>query len=298
MTDVGFVGLGLMGRPMALNLTRAGFALTVLSRSATAYDELRAAGARIAGHPREVAERSEVVITMLPDSPEVEAVLCGPEGVFAAARPGHLLLEMSTIAPSVARAMAAEARSRGADLLDAPVSGGDVGAREGTLSIMVGGEEAAFRRAQPVLETLGRAITHVGPSGAGQALKACNQVMVAGIIESLCEGLALAERSGIPAEVLLDVTGAGLAATRVGEVRHNNLVRREYVPGFRTRLHRKDLAIALAEASSHGLELPGTVLAKRLMDELVERGLGDLDHTAMLGLLAGVAVAPGAEPST
>lgn len=284
---VGFVGLGVMGRPMAENLLAAGHELTVASRSPGPVSALEAAGARAAATPAEAARGAEAVITMLPDGGAVAAVSEGPDGVFAGAEPGTLLIEMSTIAPAEARRLAAAGAERGLAVLDAPVSGGDVGAREGTLSIMVGGTEADFERALPLLGVLGSTVTRVGEAGAGQVVKACNQVVVALTIEAVAEALALGEAAGVEPATILDVLGGGLAANKVMEVRRENLLGREFPPGFRVDLHRKDLGIALETAAELGVELPATPLVAALMDRLREQGRGGEDHTALLDAVAG-----------
>jgi 2-hydroxy-3-oxopropionate reductase len=283
---VGFVGLGVMGRPMAENLLAAGHELTVASRSPEPVEALAAAGAAAAASPAEAARGAEAVITMLPDGAAVAEVCEGEDGIFAAAAPGTLLIEMSTIAPAEARDLAAAAAEDGLAMLDAPVSGGDVGARAGTLSIMVGGAEADFERALPLFEVLGSTVTRVGEAGAGQVVKACNQVVVALTIEALAEALTLGEAAGVDGATILDALGGGLAGNRVMEVRRGNLLGREFEPGFRVELHAKDLGIALAAAAELGVELPATPVVAALMDRLREQGRGGEDHTALLAAVA------------
>lgn len=279
MTRIGFIGLGVMGRPMAENLLRAGHELTVHSRSAGPVDALVEQGAARAAGASDTADGAEVVITMLPDSGDVAAVV--PE-VIAAAAPGTLLIDMSTIAPGVARELAGAARERSLGMLDAPVSGGDIGAREGTLSIMVGGEAEDFERARPILEVLGKTITHVGPAGSGQVVKACNQVLVAGIIQAVSEALVLGSKSGVEPATIIDVLSGGLAANKIMEVRRRNFLEHEFVPGFRARLHAKDLRIALDEARAAGVALPATALVAQFLSALIAEGRGDDDHTSLL----------------
>jgi 2-hydroxy-3-oxopropionate reductase len=279
---VGFVGLGVMGRPMAENLLAAGHELTVASRSPEPVAALAEAGAVAAATPAEAARGADAVILMLPDGAAVAAVSEGEDSVLAAAEAGALVIDMSTIAPAQARRLAAAGAERGLAVLDAPVSGGDVGARAGTLSIMVGGQEADFERALPLFEALGSTVTHVGGAGAGQVVKACNQVVVALTIEALSEALTLGEAAGVDPATILDVLGAGLAANRVMEVRRENLLRGQFPPGFRVELHRKDLGIALDAAAELGVELPATPLVAGLMDRLREAGRGGEDHTALL----------------
>lgn len=286
---VGFAGLGIMGAPMARNLLRAGFPLVVWNRTAARADALAADGARRAGSPRELAERAQVAITMLSDSPDVAEVYRAPDGLLAGASAGDVLVDMSTIAPRVARELAAEAARRGAALLDAPVSGGDVGARDGTLSIMVGGEGAALERARPVLETLGARITHVGPSGAGQVVKACNQIVVALALEALGEALVLGSKAGVEPHAIVEALGGGLAASRVLEVRGPKLLARDFEPGFKLDLHAKDLAIALATARELGVALPGAAVVDQLFHAEQSRGHGDADNSTVVRALEALA---------
>src|SRR5262249_53279000 len=245
---VGFIGLGIMGGPMALNLLRAGYPLVVHNRTRAKEEPLASEGASAAGSPREVAAASDVVITMLPDSPDVEAVYFGEDGVIAGARSGQLLIDMSSIAPAVARAVFSAAGDLGADAVDAPVSGGDVGARDGTLSIMVGGSSEGVGRARPLFEGLGQTVVHIGDAGAGQTAKACNQILVAVTIEAVSEALVLASKAGVDPERLLDVLSGGLAGNKVMEVRRRNFLEHDFTPGFKLVLHHKDLGIALRTA--------------------------------------------------
>jgi 2-hydroxy-3-oxopropionate reductase len=285
MERIGFIGLGIMGRPMVRNLLKAGFAVTVYNRSRPAVDELAAEGAAAASSPRDVAAQSDVVITMLPDGPDVEAVVLGDEGVLAGAQHGSLLIDMSSIAPGVARRLADAARNKGVAMLDAPVSGGDKGAIAGTLSIMVGGEAEAFERAQPIFQALGKTITHCGASGAGQTVKACNQVAVALSIAATAEALALGAKAGVDPEVILKVLGGGLAQSRVMELRGPTMAQRTFEPGFRSRLHSKDMRIILETARENGAVLPFSAIADQLFTALVANGQGDLDHSALLAII-------------
>jgi 2-hydroxy-3-oxopropionate reductase len=282
---VGFIGLGIMGLPMARNLLRAGHQLVVQSRSPGPVDQLVTEGAAPAATAREVAERTDVVVTMLPDTPDVEAVIAGADGVLMGARPGMLVIDMSTISPVAAQRLAEEAERRGVAMLDAPVSGGDKGAIAGTLSIMVGGEEVAFERARPLLETMGKTIVHCGPSGAGQMVKACNQVVVALTIEAISEALVLGSKAGVRPEIILQVLGGGLAQSRVMEMRGPTMIQGKFEPGFKARLHRKDLNIALQAARQYAVSLPVTALVDQLFTTLVERGMGDRDHSALLTVI-------------
>jgi 2-hydroxy-3-oxopropionate reductase len=282
---VGFIGLGVMGAPMARNLVEAGHPLVVHSRSRGPVDELAAAGAEPASSPREVADRAAVVITMLPDSPAVEDVVLGSDGVLEGASEGDLLIDMSTIHPTVSVAIAEAGRERGVGVLDAPVSGGDVGARDATLSIMIGGEQSDVERAQPLFEALGKAIVHVGEHGAGQVVKACNQVVVAVTIAAVSEALVLGSKAGVEPERILDVLGGGLAANRVMEMRRRNFLEHDFAPGFRIDLHHKDLDIALESGSEYGVPLPVTGLVQQGFRALRAKGHGGDDHSGLLALV-------------
>ena len=282
---IGFIGLGVMGDPMARNLVEAGHALVVHSRSPEPVEALAGAGAEVASSPREVAERADVVITMLPDSPAVEDVVLGEDGVLAGASEGDLLIDMSTIHPTVSVAVAKAAAERGVAALDAPVSGGDVGAQQGTLSIMVGGEAADLERARPLFEVLGKTIVHVGEAGAGQVVKACNQVVVAVTIAAVSEALVLGSKAGVDPERILDVLGGGLAANKVMEMRRRNFLEHDFTPGFRIDLHHKDLNIALESGDAYGVPLPVTGLVQQYMRALRAKGHGGDDHSGLLRLV-------------
>lgn len=285
MERIGFIGLGIMGKPMATHLLTAGYPLTVLNRSRAPQDELVAAGARPGQSSRRVAEESDVVITMLPDSPDVEQVVFGQAGVLEGLRPGSLVIDMSTISPAVARRVTAAARERGSDALDAPVSGGQVGAQNATLSIMVGGSATAFERARPILQRLGTNIVHVGEAGAGQVTKAANQIVVAVTIAAVGEALLLAAKSGVdPARVREALLG-GFAQSKILDVHGNRMLQRNFAPGFKARLHRKDLAIALDTAREMEMSLPLTANVAELMNSLIAHGGGDLDHSALVTVL-------------
>jgi 2-hydroxy-3-oxopropionate reductase len=286
---VGFIGLGVMGRPMASNLLEAGSDVVVHSRSPGPVDELVAAGARRGSSPRDVAAQTEATILMLPDDEAVGTVVEGPEGVLAGAREGHLLVDMSTVSPDQDRRLAEAADRQGVAMLDAPVSGGDAGAREGTLSIMVGGTEDALEGARPLLEVLGKTIVHVGPSGSGQVVKACNQVVVALTIEAVAEGLVLGSKAGVDPERIAEVLAGGLAGSKVLEMRGPNMLAHSYEPGFTIDLHHKDLGIAVRTAREHGVSLPGTELVEQAMAELRERGQGGHDHSALATRLEALA---------
>ena len=280
---VGFIGLGIMGKPMAENLIGAGFELVVYNRTREKAEELD--GATVADTPREVAEQSDVIITMLPDSPQVEEVLAGEGGVLEGVKEGALIVDMSTISPVVTEELAERARERGASMLDAPVSGGDVGAIEGTLSIMVGGSEEDFERALPLFEVMGGTVTHVGPTGTGQVVKAANQIVVALTIEAVSEALVLGSKGGVAPDKILDVLGGGLAGNKVMEVKREKMLTHSFDPGFRVELHHKDLGIALAAGREYGVTLPVTAVVDQMLETMKIRGRGDQDHSALLTLV-------------
>ncbi|MDP9380832.1 MAG: 2-hydroxy-3-oxopropionate reductase [Chloroflexota bacterium] len=282
---IGWIGLGIMGKPMAANLLRAGYELTVHSRSRGPVEELTQMGARAADSPREVADGSEVIITMLPDSPDVSQAVAGENGVLEGAPSGSLLIDMSTISPVVARELAEAARGRGVGMLDAPVSGGDVGARQATLSIMAGGSAEDFARAEPIFKVLGKTITHVGSSGAGQVVKACNQIVVALTIEAVSEALVLGSKAGVDPEVIIKVLSGGMASNRVMEMRGRNFLEHDFTPGFKVDLHHKDLGIALAAGGEYGVSLPVTAIVGQMLHALRTRGMGAQDHSALLTLI-------------
>jgi 2-hydroxy-3-oxopropionate reductase len=271
-----------MGRPMGRNLLRAGYELTVYDVAPAGVDELVTAGAADAGSPSEVARGTDVLITMLPDSPQVRDVYLGPKGAFEALRPGWLAIDMSSIDPAVSRELAARAAAGGAELLDAPVSGGDKGAIAGTLSIMVGGSQAGYVRALPILEAMGKTITHVGPAGAGQVVKVCNQVVVAVVIEAVSEALVLGAKAGVDPNLIADVLQGGLAATRVLEMRRENMIGGHFEPGFRTSLHLKDLKNALELGRATGVPLPAASQVEQLMRAMDAAGHGDYDHSGLI----------------
>lgn len=292
---IGFIGLGIMGKPMAKNLLKAGFAVTVHNRSHPAVDELVKAGATDGASPRGVAQRSDIVITMLPDSPDVQQVVLGADGVLEGLRPNSVLVDMSTISPIVTQELAEALRAKGVQMLDAPVSGGEKGATEATLSIMVGGPEAIFARVKPVFEALGKNIVHIGGTGAGQVTKACNQIVVALTIQAVGEALTLAAKAGVdPAKVRQALLG-GFAQSRILEFHGQRMLDHNFKPGFRVRLHQKDLHIALGTGKTLGVPLPATAVVQEAFTAL--RGLerGDWDHTALVTVLeelAGVQVKP------
>ncbi len=291
MEAIAFIGLGIMGKPMAKHLLAAGYPLTVHNRSQAAVQELAALGTRTATTPSECAVGADVIITMLPDGPDVEAVVAGPHGVFEGARPGAIIVDMSTISPVVSKKLAAEAAQRGLSMLDAPVSGGEAGAINAQLSIMVGGPSAVYEKVLPILQKLGTKITLMGDTGAGQMTKACNQVMVAIHYEAMAESLALARKAGVDLNLLYGALGGGLANSAVWERKVPSAIKGDYAPGFRIRLHHKDLSIALDAARELGVSLPFTAQVREFYRSMMNNGEGELDHSAlalMLERMAGI----------
>jgi 2-hydroxy-3-oxopropionate reductase len=297
--DVGFVGLGIMGRPMAANLLAGGHALFLHSRSGVPR-ELTGAGGVACASGREVASRAEVVFTMVPGTADVEAALFGPGGIAEGLSAGKVVVDSSSISPAATRAFAARVAALGCEYVDAPVSGGDVGAREATLTIMAGATEAGFARVRPLLALLGRNVTHVGENGAGQTAKVANQIVVALTIEAIGEALLFASRAGVdPAKVRQALLG-GFAASRILELHGARMIERRFEPGARIELHQKDLELALAGAREMGLALPGTANAQQLFNACRALGGARWDHSAMvkaLEALAGHAVAPDPAPA-
>ena len=286
MTErVGFVGLGVMGKPMARNLMRAGFALRAHSRSSPPVDALEADGAVRASSPADVAASSDVVITMVPDTPDVERVLFGDRGVVAGAAEGVLVIDMSTIDPIATRSFAERLAANGVAMLDAPVSGGQVGAEAGTLSIMVGGPEESFERARPLFEAMGSTIVHVGPSGAGQVAKACNQLVIASAVEAVGEAFVLAAKAGVdPAKVREALLG-GFAGSKVLELHGQRMLDGAFDPGFRSALMAKDGRIVLEAAERLGAPIPAFRAVAERLDAMLPAGRGELDYAALVTLL-------------
>ncbi|HST76056.1 MAG TPA: 2-hydroxy-3-oxopropionate reductase [Acetobacteraceae bacterium] len=285
---IGFVGLGIMGRPMALNLKKAGHTLIVPERKSLA-DDIRAA-AEVVADPRAVAAKAEVVILMVPDTPDVEQVLFGDKGVAGGLTKGSLLIDMSSISPVATKEFAKKINALGCDYLDAPVSGGQVGATQATLTIMVGGPSAAFARAKSLFETMGKTITHVGESnGDGQTCKVANQIIVALNIQAVAEALVFAAKAGAdPAKVRQAISG-GFAASRVLELHGERMLNRSFDPGFRIRLHQKDLNLALSSARDLGVSLPNTAMAQQMFASCAAHGGADLDHAALVRAIEGLA---------
>ena len=280
---IGFIGLGVMGKPMAKNLVKAGHRLAVCKHvDPRPVNEFVALGAREAASPKQVAEMSEVVITMLPDSAEVEAVILGENGVLNGSREGMIIIDMSSIAPSTSRKLSGEAARKGVKVLDAPVSGGEPGAIQGTLTIMVGGEQAAFSRCLEVLKVLGKNITYVGDVGAGQAAKLSNQIIVALNIAALSEAFVLGAKAGVNPRVLYEAIRSGLAGSNVLDAKIPKILGRDFKPGFKIKLHQKDLKNALEAARVLNVPLPLTSLMYQILGALVNEGKGDSDHSAII----------------
>ena len=286
---IGFIGLGIMGTPMTRNLLGAGYALIVHDLNGAAVEAAVAAGAAAATSPREIAQRSQVVITMLPDSPDVERVALGPDGLVEGLSAGSIYVDMSTIAPTVAVKVAQTLFAKGVRCLDAPVSGGEVGAINATLSIMVGGDEATFDAVRPIFEALGKTITLCGPNGAGQIVKTCNQIQVALNFVGMAEALVLGAKAGVDPAIIIQVLSGGYAQTRVMDVRGPRIIQGDFQPGFKSRFHYKDLNIIMKTASDYGVPLPVTSLVHELFAAMVAAGRGDLDHSGIITVLEDLA---------
>ena len=287
--QVGFIGLGIMGKPMAKNLLKAGYALTVHNRSSEPAEELAAEGATIAGSAKEVAQSTEVIITMLPDSPDSELVALGENGILAGAREGSVIIDMSSISPLVSQKIASEASRNNIDMLDAPVSGGEPGAIAGTLAIMVGGKESVFEECRPILEVMGRSVVRVGDVGAGNFVKLANQIIVAANIEAIGEAFTLAQKAGIDPELVFNAIRAGLAGSNALEAKAPMIMDRNFNPGFRIRLHQKDLQNALLTGKELGVPLPVTGLVQQMLGALIVKGKGDNDHSAIVNFIEDMA---------
>jgi 2-hydroxy-3-oxopropionate reductase len=285
MTTIGFIGLGIMGGPMAANLVKAGFDVIGYNRSRDKVDALISVGGQGADDVASTVRDADIVITMVPDSPDVEAVTSEENGIFANAKKGALYIDMSSIRPDVAVRVARRGYERGLRVLDAPVSGGEVGAVEASLSIMVGGEAADFEAAQPVLEAVGKTIVHVGPAGAGQTVKAANQLIVAGNIELVAEAIVFLEAYGVDMEAAVAVLGGGLAGSTVLARKGASMLAGEFTPGFRLQLHHKDLGIVQSAAREAGVVIPLGAVVSELVAAMVARGDGGLDHSGLLKLV-------------
>jgi 3-hydroxyisobutyrate dehydrogenase len=282
---VAFIGMGTMGAAMALNILKAGHAVTVHNRSREREEPMAKAGARRAGSPKEAATGAEIVIICVSDTPDVEAVVLGENGIIQGATAGTVVVDMSTISPSATRRIAAELSKKGIRMLDAPVSGGSEGAQKGTLTIMVGGQAADVAIAMPVLSAMGKSITHVGPSGAGQFTKAINQVIISGVYLAVAEGMTLGLKAGLDMEKVVLALAGGAAGSWVLNFRSGNMIKNEYPLGFRVRLHRKDVAIAMEAARELGVFLPATALVEQIENGLISQGFGDEDMSAMARMI-------------
>lgn len=283
--EVGFIGLGLMGRPMALNLIRAGHSVHVWSRRRASMAPLLEAGAGDAASAGELAERCPVTISMVADAPDVEQVTLGPGGVAERARAGHIHVDMSTIAPAAAQRIAAALAEKGVLALDAPVSGGEVGAVAGSLTIMAGGERAAFETVKPLFEAMGKSVTLIGAAGAGQVAKACNQILTGVGVAAVAEALNFATRSGVDAARVREALLGGFASSRILENHGQRMLERNFKPGFKAWMHQKDLRIVMEEAHRLGLALPASAVTAQLLNAVVGSGMGEDDSIAMLRLL-------------
>jgi 2-hydroxy-3-oxopropionate reductase len=286
---VGFIGLGIMGRPMAKNLLKAGYPLLVHSRSPGPVDEMVAAGAKAGASPREVASQVDLLITMLPNSPDVELVALGKNGIIEGARGGLLYADMSTISPIVSQRVGTALAQKGVRMLDAPVSGGEKGAIDAALSIMVGGAKADFEAALPVFQAMGKTITHLGPLGAGGFTKLANQIIVAVNLTALGEALTLARKAGLDRELTLKALGGGLAGSKCLEQKTPNYVSGSYKPGFKVDLHYKDLGLIMEAARALGVPLPATAVVQELFGALRVKGQGGLDHSGVITLIEDLA---------
>jgi 2-hydroxy-3-oxopropionate reductase len=289
---IGFIGLGIMGRPMAKNLLRAGYPLVVHSRSQGPVDELARAGAKVAASPRDVASQVDVLITMLPNSPDVELVSLGKNGIVEGARPGLLFIDMSTISPLVSQKVGKVLGDKAVRMLDAPVSGGEKGAIDAALSIMVGGEKADFDEALPIFQAMGKTITHLGPLGAGGFTKLANQVIVAMNLTALGEALTLARKAGLDRSLTLKALGGGLAGSKCLEQKTPNYLSGTYNPGFKIDLHFKDLGLIMESSRALGVPLPCTAVVQELFNAMRVKGKGGLDHSGVITLLEELAGLP------
>ena len=294
MLRVGYIGLGLMGKSIARNILKAGFSVTVHNRSRAAVDELAAEGAAAANSPREVAEQTDIVFTNLPDSPDVEkVVLDDVNGIIAGSRPGMIVVDNSTIKPASARRVAAKLKEKGVFSLDAPVSGGDIGARNGTLTIMVGGEAKAVEQAMPVFQAMGKSVTHVGEAGAGQVAKAANQIMVAAQMVAMGELLVFSKKAGVDPRKVVDAIKGGAAQCWSLDVKPPRLFDGNRAPGFKAHMQLKDMGIVLDTAREYGIPLSSAEEHTKFFQMMIEQGMGELDNSAVVGViekLAGVGI--------
>jgi 2-hydroxy-3-oxopropionate reductase len=286
---IGFIGLGIMGRPMARNLIKAGYSLVVHSRSKGPIDEIVKAGAKAAGSPKDVAAQCDVLVTMLPNSPDVELVALGPNGIIEGARRGLIFADMSTISPIVSKKVGSALEAKGVAMLDAPVSGGEKGAIDGALSIMVGGDKAVFEKVLPIFQAMGKTITLLGPLGFGGFTKLANQIIVAVNLTALAEALTLAKKAGLDRELLLTALAGGLAGSKCLDQKKPNYIAGTYNPGFKIDLHYKDLGLIMESASALGVPVPTTAVVQQLFNALRVKGRGGLDHSGVITLLEDLA---------
>ena len=282
---IGYIGLGLMGKPMALNILKSGFPVVVHNRSRQAVKELIELGAQEAFSPKEVAERADIIFTNLPDSPDVEAVALGENGIIAGARAGSIFVDNSTIKPATARFIAEKFGRHGVQCLDAPVSGGDIGAINGTLTIMVGGSEEAFKKVLPVFRAIGKSITYIGPAGTGQITKCANQIMVAAQMVAMGELLILAKKAGADPEKVAEAIKGGAAQCWTLDVKTPRLFNHNRTPGFKAYMQAKDLGIVMDTARQYGVPLPSTASNTQLFNAMLEMGMENLDNSAVIGVI-------------
>lgn len=280
MKKIGFIGLGIMGKPMALNLIKAGYVLSVISANKAA-NELIESGATSFDSIKELAANTDIIITMLPDSPDVEEVVLGKNGVLEGIQQGALFIDMSSIAPSTARTIFSEMQKKGVESLDAPVSGGQVGAEGATLSIMVGGTENAFNEALPLFQILGKNIVHIGEAGTGQTTKICNQMIVGMTIQAVAEAFTLAEKAGVNLEKMREVLLGGFAQSRILDLHGKRIIERNFKPGFKIKLHNKDMNLALQAGEEYHVTLAGTSQVAKVMQKAIQNGHSDLDHSGI-----------------
>lgn len=285
MKTIGFIGLGIMGKPMALNLIDAGYSILILESSGSA-NELVKAGASAFPSSRILAEKSDVVITMLPDSPEVEEIVLGKEGVIEGIKSGSIFIDMSTIAPSSAKKLYSVLQEKGVEALDAPVSGGQVGAESGSLSIMVGGSQDAFQKVLPLFDVMGKSAVLIGDAGAGQLTKACNQMIVGMTIQAVAESFALAKKADVDLVKMREALLGGFAQSRILNLHGQRIIDENFEPGFKVKLHRKDMNIALQAGREFSVPLHGTAQVAANMDALLAKGNGELDHSSLYMLLS------------
>jgi len=282
---IGFIGLGIMGKPMAKNLIKAGYKLVVYNRTKEKEKELLELGAESAQNPKEIAEKSDIIITMLPDNPDVEEVILGENGVIEGLKQNQIVIDMSSIVPLTTKKIEKEVAIKHAHMLDAPVSGGEPKAISGDLAIMVGGKKEIFNQCLDILKSMGKSVVHVGNIGAGQTVKLANQIIVALNIEAMSEALVFATKAGADPELLYNAIRAGLAGSNVLDAKTPMILKRDFEPGFKVKLHKKDLKNVLETANELNVELPATKLVEKMLDELIKDGKEELDHAAILHYL-------------